>query len=53
MAKIEYFNLKEKENELPSEIVEIVDFLDFKIRLNDEENKVLLHDADMDDIIKM
>ena len=48
---MEYFNQVKIENDIPLEIVEILDSLEFETRLNEEETKVLSDEEDKCDLI--
>ena len=50
MSKIEYLKKVKTEKEIPLEIVEIIDSLEFETRLNDEETKFLFNEDDKCDI---
>ena len=51
MSKIEYLNLVKTEKEIPLEIVEILDCLEFETRLNEDKTKVLFDEDNECDII--
>ena len=50
MSKIEYLKKVKTEKEIPLEIVEIIDSLEFETRLNDDETKFLFDEDDKCDI---
>ncbi len=50
MSKIEYLKKVKTEKDIPFEIVEIIDSLEFETRLNDEETKFLFNEDDKCDI---